>query len=941
MKKVILSVFIILVSFVLKAQQPTSVVTFSTTTAMSTYTGGYRVANVSDTSNGGVFMIIYAPSVTVDNSNYFTASGYPAGYVWARVSGGGSLQKTTAIGNTTTYNVKISKQIKNGDTLGIRGTKLIYFWGDSFTFGTGSSSNEFRFSSKTATALNRLEINKGIGGTTLVQVTPGDSSFVDRLPTVTNYDTTISYIFLEYGQNDINQNDTANFRATYIRVMDTLINSRGYPTSTIVLLGVGIRNYGNSSDTKPPIYSQIIQEVAAQFGVKYIPLIETEQTNGNTYILKDKLHPNNLGHTAIANAIVDSLYSGAAGTNLTVYGTGEFNNLTLRGNRNGSMDSNQVYWVAVDGSAQNAGEYRGSGSLFNTGLGYRALKGGADGGYNTAMGFNSAWQLNSANGNSAFGAFTLFRDTTGQYNTAVGDQALYGNYNGSRNTSLGAFAMQNGTNISGAEAMGYNAFRNATAGGIGIGQDVLYYNQGGSNIAIGDSVLKYNTSGYQNTIVGFKGLYLDSTSFRNVGVGLNVMSAAVGANNNVAVGISALNVAQSGAAYSVAIGNNALSNLTSGGNNTAVGGNAMLRDTTGHDNSVVGYQSLYNNYTGNYNTANGSISLYSNQTGANNTAIGYRSLYSQLVGNSTAVGYLSQQFNSGAANTSVGNQSMDSATSATYTTAVGYQSAHNLTTGTINTFYGQASGQNITTGNYNTLIGTSGASQTNTSNAVGLFDGQANVAFYGSGSAGTYAIGSRTTDASAILAMTSTTKGVLPPRMTTTQKNAISSPATGLLVYDSTLGAYCFYNGSSWVTIGTASSAITNIDSAMKTYTGTLTWDGTAPTTIANQTYRWTQVGKTVFVRINVTYTNAGATNTTVSLTFPSDLPLPEEPTGAATNDYIDAGTGFYGTSTTSASSNYKCYLVKTGASSYSFKVLGSSALAAKTVWVNFTYHTP
>jgi hypothetical protein len=50
----------------------------------------------------------------------------------------------------------------------------------------------------------------------------------------------------------------------------------------------------------------------------------------------------------------------------------------------------------------------------------------------------------------------------------------------------------------------------------------------------------------------------------------------------------------------------------------------------------------------------------------------------------------------------------------------------------------------------------------------------------------------------AILQLESTTKGFLPPRMTTTQVNAISSPAAGLVVYSTTENALCLYNGSSW-----------------------------------------------------------------------------------------------------------------------------------------------
>jgi hypothetical protein len=52
--------------------------------------------------------------------------------------------------------------------------------------------------------------------------------------------------------------------------------------------------------------------------------------------------------------------------------------------------------------------------------------------------------------------------------------------------------------------------------------------------------------------------------------------------------------------------------------------------------------------------------------------------------------------------------------------------------------------------------------------------------------------------ASAIVQCDSTTRGFLPPRMTTTQKNAIASPAAGLVLYDSTTNKLQCYNGSTW-----------------------------------------------------------------------------------------------------------------------------------------------
>jgi hypothetical protein len=60
---------------------------------------------------------------------------------------------------------------------------------------------------------------------------------------------------------------------------------------------------------------------------------------------------------------------------------------------------------------------------------------------------------------------------------------------------------------------------------------------------------------------------------------------------------------------------------------------------------------------------------------------------------------------------------------------------------------------------------------------------------------------SDTPDISARLQVDSTTRGFLPPRMTTTQKNAIASPATGLMVYDTTLNRPCFYDGTTWITL--------------------------------------------------------------------------------------------------------------------------------------------
>jgi hypothetical protein len=67
---------------------------------------------------------------------------------------------------------------------------------------------------------------------------------------------------------------------------------------------------------------------------------------------------------------------------------------------------------------------------------------------------------------------------------------------------------------------------------------------------------------------------------------------------------------------------------------------------------------------------------------------------------------------------------------------------------------------------------------------------------------GEVGIGTSTPAATAALDVSSTTKGVLIPRMTAAQKSAISSPSNGLLIFqtDAPAGFY-FYNGSAWISI--------------------------------------------------------------------------------------------------------------------------------------------
>ena len=95
-------------------------------------------------------------------------------------------------------------------------------------------------------------------------------------------------------------------------------------------------------------------------------------------------------------------------------------------------------------------------------------------------------------------------------------------------------------------------------------------------------------------------------------------------------------------------------------------------------------------------------------------------------------------------------------------------------------------------------------------NQLKILGGSAGIVFGAPSGASSYAtidssgnlgIGTSSPSASAILDAQSTTKGVRFPNMTTTQKNAISSPAAGLVVFDTTLAKLCVYSGAAWQTI--------------------------------------------------------------------------------------------------------------------------------------------
>ena len=311
-----------------------------------------------------------------------------------------------------------------------------------------------------------------------------------------------------------------------------------------------------------------------------------------------------------------------------------------------------------------------------------------------------------------------------------------------------------------------------------------------NSVAFGTSALSGLTSGAGNSGFGRSALSGVTTGARNIGIGWSAGSKLSTSSDNIAIGYRSLGDAGAG---------------HTGSSNVAIGINTMIFSTTATRNAVVGYQSGYNITTGQGNVALGWGTLGGITTGQYNIAIG----------DQTSAGTVAANYN-----TSLGGRAAYYSTSGNYNTNIGYDASFNLTTGSNNTTLGGFAGQYLNASSNNVYLGYGTGNNFNHNAgdknllvgynafpAVYTGSNQLNLGnvLWGSGcsgtgqtAAGSLSVGVTAPDASALLDLTSTTKGLLLPRMTTTQINAIATPAAGLTVYNTTLALICFYNGTAW-----------------------------------------------------------------------------------------------------------------------------------------------
>ena len=361
----------------------------------------------------------------------------------------------------------------------------------------------------------------------------------------------------------------------------------------------------------------------------------------------------------------------------------------------------------------------------------------------------------------------------------LGQYAGRGATNASGSNFLGLNAGNGATKASGSNFLGQDAGRGATnaAHSIFIGQNAGYADavdnasSGGFSILIGDNT---STGGFSDSIAlgantintAANQLYVaDSVkNFNLAGVNYNFPAAQAAGAGYVLTNDGSGNLTWAAAPSSNGFTTDSFGNMYAG---TSAG--SSLQGSGSGSNLFIGIQAGQGTTGAGYNTFIGNLSGHLNVSGTLNTFVGLNAGGQNLLGSSNAV--------------------------------FGVNAGYSNINGSYNTFLGTNAG--YTDGAVSTPDGLSNATAIGYGAQVGASNA---LVLGGTGSLGVnVGIGTTNPDQSALLDLSSTSKGLLVPRMSGTQRDAIVSPAIGLEIYDTDDNRFYFYTGSAWSTVSTAS----------------------------------------------------------------------------------------------------------------------------------------
>lgn len=218
---------------------------------------------------------------------------------------------------------------------------------------------------------------------------------------------------------------------------------------------------------------------------------------------------------------------------------------------------------------------------------------------------------------------------------------------------------------------------------VALGAGAFILNQSGSqNVAVGSLAMQTNPSGDRNIAIGYKSLQKVSDN-DNISIGFESMLAATSSSNVIAVGNNALKSYPGfGDDGIIAIGHDALPNLTNGFYNIAIGHKVgeNLAQSFGTPNTIIGYKALSKATSAQGNIVIGTLAMenstadpFSGQGPVGNTVVGDGAMRKSRGQNTVAIGGNALALSEyGTGNVAVGVEAMVGNKTGSRNTALGF-----------------------------------------------------------------------------------------------------------------------------------------------------------------------------------------------------------------------------------------------------------------------------
>lgn len=253
------------------------------------------------------------------DTNLSDSSYVPKRYVTAAISTAGAGFAVKAGGNSFT-----GSQYMNATSV-MTTPDSIAFLGDSYIAGFGVLAYQ-RMSTVAAGKLNAIEVNLGVGGSTVEEQSPtmpfGVSSYVARRATIPVYNSHYLALVINGSINDPTLN-SANYNVTNYtadlgtNIVDYAVSVRGWPAGKILLVSQPYKSptsyvsrNGNpaATDVINISFANATKAVATAKGTRYLDQYNLLKNNGGKLLEQvDSLHLNPSGHRIVGNAIANAV----------------------------------------------------------------------------------------------------------------------------------------------------------------------------------------------------------------------------------------------------------------------------------------------------------------------------------------------------------------------------------------------------------------------------------------------------------------------------------------------------------------------------------------------------------------------------------------------------------------------------------------------------------